>query len=277
MAASLIFGLAPAWRASRPALSAVLGDGARGSMAPGRRRLVVGQGLEQVIHPPHQPVEPLLDLLDSVVEIHELPGEPHHLGTRGDAQGREGDFGGLVRDLLHRGLERQPLFQILPQGLGEGLGSHGLLQHFGPRRDPLVQELLPLGHQVGGDRPLREELGPGGHSLVHERAPEGGGVRRLALTHQLGPGLGPFLDLLLPEVEERLSAWILGHERISSRTATKPPDTVCRREGARPPPGREGHKGPPYGTSPGYERGASQAATLGQQWVEAPRPAIREI
>jgi len=47
MAASLIFGLAPAWRASRPALSAVLGDGARGSMAPGRRRLadalVVGE------------------------------------------------------------------------------------------------------------------------------------------------------------------------------------------------------------------------------------------
>ena len=46
--ASLAFGLLPAWRTTRPVLSQVLADGARSSMAPGRRSLANGLMVGQI-------------------------------------------------------------------------------------------------------------------------------------------------------------------------------------------------------------------------------------
>src|SRR5262249_53309349 len=70
----------------------------------------------------------------------------------------------------------QESLELLAEHLGEGVRAHGLLEHACPGRDPLVDELLPLPHQLGRGRALTHEFGPGRHPLVHEGLPEGGGV-----------------------------------------------------------------------------------------------------
>src|SRR4029077_3621520 len=92
-------------------------------------------------------------------------------------------------------------------------------------RDPLVEELLPLGHEVGRRRgSLRHHLGPGRHALIHEGSPESLRIHRRrrrgrALPHHPQPGLRPLLDLALPHVEQLL-ARVVGHDVLPRPAAT---------------------------------------------------------
>jgi hypothetical protein len=78
-------------------------------------------------------------------------------------------------------------------------------------RNPLVQERLPLRHQVGPDRSLGHQRCPGGNALIHKRAPELRRIGRFGLAHGLRPRFRPRLDLLLPKVKQRVGARLLRH------------------------------------------------------------------
>src|ERR1700682_1852551 len=203
--------------------------------------LLLGTGGRSV-EPREYRVDAILHAFDLLLEARDLLGEPYHLCAGRQAECREPGLDLLLGGLLHGRRDEEKSFELLAHGLSEILRAHGLLEDFRPRRDPLIEELLPLGHEVGRHRPLRHDLGPGLHALVHERPPERLRIDRLALPGHLEPGLRAFVDLLLPHVEELLGARVVRH-------------------------------GPP----PCYDRAASQLETFGQQCTEAPRPAMSDM
>src|SRR5437762_8443089 len=97
--------------------------------------------------------------------------------------------------------------------------SSDLPEHLRPRLDPLVEELLPLADEVGAHRRLGEERRPRLQALVQHGTPECGRIRRGgrgSLADEAGPGLGPLLELLLPDIEELVLAGV-SHNSPSRR------------------------------------------------------------
>src|SRR5262249_10178264 len=143
----------------------------------------------------------------------------------------------------------QESLELLAEHLGEGVRAHGLLEHACPGRDPLVDELLPLPHQLGRGRALTHEFGPGRHPLVHEGLPEGGGVEGMRPAGAPSPRRARAAGAPVPHLA--------------------PPG--ARRAPPPPPPPRHSL---PWAR---HARAASHEDTLGQQCTDAPRPAMSEI
>src|SRR5262249_46823252 len=160
-------------------------------------RADLGQSLEDR-------VEPILEPFDLLLHLHELRRQADDLAAGGDAERRERGFGLLLGRLLGRRRGMEEGLELLAHRFREGLGRHRLLEHLRPGSDPLIEELLPLRHEIGRRRTLRHHLRPGGHVLIHERPPERLRIDRLTLPEHLEPGLARVFRLLLPQIEELL-------------------------------------------------------------------------
>ena len=179
-----------------------------------------------------------------LLELHDLLGHADDLAARGEAEAREPRVDLLLGRLLHRRRRVEEALQLLAHGLGEGLGAHGLLEHLATTRRSTDRGTASTGPS-GPARPA-----PGSSPSTTPPCPWSmkgrqnacGSAPRCSLPEHLEPGLA---------------------------SPPPPASSTCRRAAGCPIVR--------HGSSPPTTGPPARPTTLGQQCIDAPRPAMSEM